>query len=151
MKTFLNYFVLLAFVLSVNKSFAQLTFKKLDVLKGTWQLEGKQVFETWEQDHNNKLKGSSYKIKDGNKYVTETLLIEQQNTTIVYVATVHNQNEGKGISFILNSNEKDIFSFENLEHDFPKKIQYKIIADNKIFVQVLGENDQGFSYYLIKQ
>ncbi len=65
--------------------------------------------------------------------------------------TVFNQNDGKGIPFTLKSLEKNLFSFENPQHDFPKKIQYKILNSNELYVSVLGEKDKGFSYKLMKQ
>jgi len=42
-------------------------------------------------------------------------------------------------------------SFENEKHDFPNKIQYTQINENEIFVEVLGKNNEGFSYKMILQ
>lgn len=150
MKFFLNFVKIASFALIFNSCSAQTNFEKLEVLLGTWQVEGKQTFEVWNANSKNEFKGTSYKMKNNSKHITETLLITQNDKDIVYEATVPNQNQGKGISFTLNTKESDKFSFENLEHDFPKKIQYQVISKYKLFVQVLGDNDQGFSYYLIK-
>lgn len=62
-----------------------------------------------------------------------------------------NQNNGKGIDFKLNLMSENIFSFENLSNDFPKKIIYTKVKSDELFIQVLGVNDKKFSYKLFKQ
>ena len=132
------------------QSFAQNEIDRIEFLVGTWKMEGKSTYEHWTKD-SSALVGESFKVKDGIKYVSETLRIEQIEETIIYTATVMNQNDGKGITFTLNPNVNDKFSFENTEHDFPKKICYTKLTDSEIFVEVLGENDKGFSYKMQRQ
>ncbi len=141
-------FLVLLFILSCqnNKRFARLQF-----LVGTWQVEGKSTFEQWERSGKKKLVGQSYKMTEHKKQVLETLLIEMEDDVIVYKANVPEQNMGQTIPFKFNTTEEKILSFENPDHDFPKKIQYKKIDDSRLWVNVLGENDQGFSYYLIRK
>ncbi len=123
---------------------------KVDFLEGTWKIENKETYETWTKK-GDVFEGYSFKEINGQKRVLETLSIENQDGKIIYTAQVPNQNNGKAIPFILNTKIKEFSSFENLQHDFPKKIQYKKIDGTKIHVSVLGENDKGFSYYIIKQ
>jgi hypothetical protein len=122
----------------------------LDFLAGTWKVVDKEQYEVWNKEEGG-LSGYSYTAKDGQKKTVETLAIKQINDQIVYEAIVPEQNEGKTIQFVLNTKNKDVFSFENLAHDFPKKIQYKKLEKNKLEVFVLGENDEGFSLLFIKQ
>lgn len=122
----------------------------LDFLVGTWQVEGKATFEEWKKEKD-QLVGLSYKLMDGHKKISETLLIKAVAHQTIYEATVINQNDGKSIAFTLNRELKDKFSFENPTHDFPKKIQYQQLSDTAIFVNVLGANDEGFSFKMIKQ
>lgn len=70
---------------------------------------------------------------------------------VIYEATVPDQNEGKAIPFTLNNDIKEYLSFENIEHDFPKKIQYKRINEDEIEVTVLGDEGKGFTYKQLKQ
>jgi hypothetical protein len=70
---------------------------------------------------------------------------------MIYEATVPNQNEGQTIRFIRNPEIKTYFSFENLNHDFTKRIQYQMISDDEIKINVLGDDGRGFSYKLIRQ
>jgi hypothetical protein len=124
---------------------------ELDFLVGTWKRDNKEQFEVWEKNNSSNLKGYSYRIKDNQKTITETLLIKKIGDQFVYEATVPDQNEGRTVQFILNTETDSLFSFENDKHDFPKKIQYKRINDNQLKVIVLGDDDTGFSYIQIKQ
>lgn len=127
------------------------TIKDLHFLNGTWKIENKQSYETWKINNDSSLEGNSYKIKDGNKRIDEYLAIKAAAGKIIYTARVLNQNNGQPVDFTMNASVTDKFSFENLEHDFPKKIQYTKLNDTTLFIAVLGENDKGFSYRMIKQ
>jgi len=120
-----------------------------DFLQGTWKVEAEELYEHWDKPNTQHLKGFSYSIKDGQLAVSEYLDITQKGKDIIYMATVLNQNQGKGIEFLLTSSDS-VFIFENLNHDFPQKISYRKLADSAIFVQVSGENRKGFSYQMKK-
>lgn len=148
MKTMKKVFLLV--VLIAFQSCEQKEIQKVDFLEGTWQVEGKQNFESWKLE-NDRMIGEAYKTKDNQKHVSETLEIKTEDKKIIYTATVKNQNQGKGIPFTLNTEEKELFSFENSEHDFPNKIQYKVLSKTELQVNVLGKDGKGFSYRMIKQ
>jgi hypothetical protein len=118
---------------------------------GTWKMDGKEQYEVWETTKNKELRGYSYKINDNQKTITETLSIKKIENNIIYEATVPDQNEGRTIQFTLNNEILEYLSFENINHDFPKKIQYKRINDDEIEVTVLGDEGKGFSYTQLKQ
>ncbi len=124
---------------------------RVDFIIGTWKMEGKEQYEYWELSNSKELMGYSYQVKDNQKIITETLSIKILDNTIIFEATVPDQNEGKTIPFTLNNEIKDYLSFENIDHDFPKKIQYKRINENEIEVTVLGDEGKGFSYKQLKQ
>jgi len=124
---------------------------KLDFLVGTWKMEGKEQYEFWEKNQKDGLVGNSYKLVNNEKSISETLSIKNVGDHLIYGATVPNQNDGETIEFILNPDNNEYLSFENINHDFPKKIQYKRISMDSIKVSVLGKNDEGFSYIQIKQ
>ena len=145
MKVF-NVLFLMSFIISCA---AQETHK-IDFLEGTWKMENKETYEEWKKE-GEVLIGHAYKLLEGQKQISETLKIKTENEDLIYEATVPNQNDGRTIPFRLNRAVQDQLSFENLTHDFPKKIQYKLINETRIQVMVLGEDDQGFGYFLIKQ
>lgn len=134
------FFLFLMQSCAVNKT-TELTF-----LVGTWKQENKELYEVWQQSSPHELKGYSYKMDGNQKSVTETLTIRQIKGQVVYEATVPNQNEGKTIRFVLHRPADSLYSFENPVHDFPRKIQYKVLDADRVKVQVLGAQDQGFSY-----
>jgi hypothetical protein len=124
---------------------------RVDFMVGTWKMEGKEQYEVWESTNNKELNGYSYKLNDNQKIITETLSIKIIENNFIYEATVPDQNEGKAIPFTLNNEIKEYLSFENIKHDFPKKIQYKRLNDDEIEVTVLGDEGKGFSYKQLKQ
>jgi hypothetical protein len=123
---------------------------EVEFLIGTWKTEDKESFEKWSKQ-DTKFIGKSFKLINGQERVSETLEIKRQGEYLVYTATVFDQNDAKGIPFILKSTEDKKYSFENPNHDFPKKIQYKIVNPNKLLISVLGAGDKGFSFYLNRQ
>jgi hypothetical protein len=141
--------LLVLFCISL-KGMAQDPMEQLNFLVGTWKVDDKNTYEHWSKEANVMI-GESFKVTDDIKYVSETLQVKNIDGAIVYTATVLHQNDGKGIPFILNTAVTDTLSFENLSHDFPKKIRYKKLTDTEVFVEVLGENDEGFSFKMQKQ
>ncbi|MDU8887081.1 DUF6265 family protein [Yeosuana sp. MJ-SS3] len=151
MKTIKLILNLLFFALSFNLCLAQQDLSQLEFLIGTWQVEGKQNFEYWEKVSETEFIGKGYKIRDGVTRISETLELKVNDNNITFIATVPDQNEGQSIPFTLSASLDNLWSFENQNHDFPKKIQYQLLEGGKIKVNVLGENDKGFSFYFIKQ
>ena len=139
-------FDLMSSLYSFDKNLETVAF-----LEGTWKVKGKKRYESWDLVAGDQLKGIGFKTEMGSNEIFENLTLVFENGQLVYKARVTDQNDGKTISFVHNRSNKDWISFENLSHDFPKKIQYKQISDQEIQVQVLGDNDKGLSYILIKQ
>ncbi|MDG5493101.1 DUF6265 family protein [Psychroserpens sp. SPM9] len=126
--------------------------KRMDIshIEGKWKIENKDSYEVWEKKSENSYTGYGYKLKDGKEIISEHLSITINSDSILYTATVLNQNDQKPIEFTLNPAINDAYSFENLNHDFPKKIIYKIENKNTISIRVLGDNGKGFGYKLLK-
>lgn len=145
-RSFLSVIFLLA--VFINQGFAQTDLPTF--LQGTWKMESREVYENWKIHDNGNMNGTSYKIVNGEENITEYLEISIQGEEIIYTATVPTQNEGKGIEFVLHQPDSITYSFENPEHDFPKKIVYQKRSDSEIFVMVSDGGDQGFSYIMQK-
>lgn len=147
MKTIIGFITLLTLFSFTQKC----DLNEFRLLEGTWKMENKENYETWKIKNENELEGSSYKMKADKKIVSEFLSIKKIEGKVIYTAQVVSQNDGKPIEFVLNKEVKNKISFENLTHDFPKKIQYTKLDETTLFVEILGENDQGFSYKMMKQ
>lgn len=139
----------LALFCGISQSlFAQSVFPKF--LNGTWKMEDKEVYEHWDLLNENSLKGISYANRNGVIVIMEYLEISNIQKEVLYSATVVDQNNGDPIYFKLIQSDS-LFVFVNPYHDFPQKIVYHKIDEQKLFVEVLGKNDEGFSYFLIKK
>lgn len=142
--------IILGILVAFSSFIAQDQLNGLGFLSGTWKMENKENYENWKAVNDSLLEGSAYKMKAGQKVTTECFSIKARPGKIIYQAIVPDQNNGKAVDFELNENLKNKYSFENLSHDFPKKIQYTKLNDTTIFVEVLGANDKGFSYKMMK-
>jgi hypothetical protein len=69
-----------------------------------------------------------------------TLLRQERNGDIVYVASPSNQSHTK---FILTSLRDGEAVFENPEHDFPKKIVYARQPDGSLLAAIEGPGRDG--------
>ncbi|MCX7877063.1 MAG: DUF6265 family protein [Ignavibacteria bacterium] len=94
------------------------------------------IYESWEKTEKG-YKGYSKKVKDGKTVFEEFLSVEKEDGEIFYIADVsHNP---KPVKFRLTCNDLNEVVFENPEHDFPKKIRYKLIDDKELDVLIQGE------------
>lgn len=132
----------------VNQAHAQGDFPSF--LEGTWKVENRETYENWEINEDGSLKGTSYRLANGEKNITEYLQINKKGEQVIYTAVVPTQNEGRGIEFVLLKLDNMTYSFENPEHDFPKKIVYQKKSDSEIYVMVSDGGDQGFAYTMRK-
>jgi uncharacterized protein YciI len=121
-----------------------------DYLQGTWKMENKEIYEHWDKPNESALKGFSYSLKDGKMTVSEYLEITEINKEINYKATVLKQNQGKEVKFKLTKKDST-YTFENPDHDFPKKIVYQKLNDKEIFVRVSDGRQKEFAYKMQKQ
>lgn len=144
----MKYILITLILLIAELTFAQSDFP--DFLQGTWKTENKEIYEHWDKLNDNTLKGFSYKLIDGQMTISEYLDISRDNKDITYTATVLSQNQGKGIDFKLYKKDST-FTFENPNHDFPKRIVYQKLNDTELFVQVSDGSQKGFAYKMQKQ
>ena len=120
------------------------------MLQGTWKVDGRESYESWERS-DSVFRGKGYRIRNGAETVTEQLEIKLIDGAVYYLATVANQNNGAAVRFKLTVSGPDVITFENPEHDFPKKIIYRKVNDDELAVQVLGADDKGFSQRFLRQ
>ncbi|HRE41308.1 MAG TPA: DUF6265 family protein [Ignavibacteria bacterium] len=113
-----------------------------DFLIGKWVLETKKgfVYEEWEKVSDTLFKGKSYNLSDDIITPLESIELVKIDNDYFYIPTVINQNEGKPIKFRLVSSDKDIFVFENLEHDFPQRIIYQKSDGLTLYARIEGYN-----------
>lgn len=107
-------------------------------LVGTWQIENSQSYEIWSNDAGI-FSAKGITIVNEDTLVNETVTISFEKNKIYYVAEVKNQNAGKPIKFILTHCAKNKLVFVNNEHDFPKKIIYRLSSPEKLISEISNE------------
>lgn len=117
---------------------------KLDSLAwliGEWESpQSEGVFtESWRKIRANVYEGvGTYQI-EGDTVFMEKLRLQTVHGHIVYIATVGKQQP---ILFSLKKKVKNVWTFENSEHDFPQEIHYINIGENSFEAHVSGIRDE---------
>lgn len=113
---------------------------ELHWLNGWWQNPSKVgiAFEDWKLNDNGTMTGRSGMVVGKDTIASETLVIEQKENKIYYIPTVKGQNNDQPIPFEMTSAVADSFVFENKEHDFPNRIVYYKLPNNKLTAVIYG-------------
>lgn len=121
-------------------------------LVGTWSNKAMGLYEHWDSIATGKIKGICYKKIDNTVAINEYLELEsngkEKNT--IYDATVVGKNNGKKVSFWATHLSDSLLVFENPKHDFPKKIQYKLINVNHIEITISDGKNKLASYDMMR-
>ena len=145
-------FILLCCVGSVNAqkssrgSAAQ--FKSLKWLEGTWERTnvkpGIMASEEWYVVSENELKGFGITMKGKDTAFAEKIQILIKDDHIYYVADV---KENKApVYFKFTSLTPDGFVCENPEHDFPKRIEYRLTGSTLTVIISAGAKSQNYLF-----
>jgi len=113
---------------------------ELHWLNGWWQNPSNVgiAFEDWKLNDNGTMTGRSGMVVGNDTIVSETVAIEQKENKIYYIPTVKGQNNDQPIPFEMTSAVADSFVFENKVHDFPNRIVYYKLANNKLTAIIYG-------------
>ncbi len=121
------------------------TFKVEDLawISGDWETApgGRmQIDEHWTRVSGGSLIGMSRTVAGGKTVFFEYLRIETRGTDIFYVAHPKARTPGTDFKLVkLNGQEA---TFENLAHDFPKRIIYRKNADGSITARIEGDGTE---------
>jgi hypothetical protein len=107
---------------------------------GEWQLEDMPVVEKWTYVDGQFL--ASVIVTSGtDQLVTEEIQIIENDDGIFYEADVEDQNNGEPVLFKMIFSDENKIVFENKEHDFPQRITYEFLDDNKLIATIEGMLD----------
>jgi len=123
-------------------SFSRKDFQKFDKLLGIWKTEKKNgmLYEAWRKNGDMELEGKSFKIVSGDTTILEKVrLALEEDSRIVYAVRVDGQNNNRETLFYLKIVTGSDYIFENLQHDFPKRIVYNISNKNSLHAYIEGE------------
>ena len=116
---------------------------KLDWFIGSWAgVTSESTFtETWIKVNDTLYTGQSYFIKGSDTLSSETISLQQHDTSVFYVPLVEGQNDNKPIFFKLTFSDGTNAVFENPEHDFPQKIAYQLKENDSLIATISGNNN----------
>ena len=125
-----------------TRDFSKKDFQKLDNLLGIWKTDKKSgtLYEAWRRNGDAEFEGKSFKIVNADTIVLEKVrLALEQDSRIVYAVRVDGQNDNKETLFYLKRVTGSDYIFENLHHDFPKRIVYNISQKDSLHAYIEGE------------
>mgnify|MGYP006315790737 FL=1 len=111
-----------------------------DWLLGKWENKSDEgnLLEIWKKANDSLFLGESYFIKEKDTLHSEKIELQQKGENLLYVSTIKGQNNDKPITFKHNIEIEKQLVFENPKNDYPRKIVYKPIALDRIFIEVSG-------------
>ena len=118
---------------------------KLQWLIGTWSRAnakpGKSGYETWQAD-GRELKGHGLTMQGSDTVAFEKIRIAERDGTLFYLADVPENK--KEVAFRMTKVTRYEFVCENPDHDFPKRIHYKL-SGTKLTATISG-NGRSIEY-----
>ena len=110
-------------------------------LLGTWTQQSEQgiLEETWTSANDSTLTGTSFFIKDKDTLHHETIVLQEKDNNLLYIATIKGENEDEAVTFPLTSSTDNSLIFENPKHNYPQKINYKLADANTLIAKISGK------------
>ena len=113
--------------------------QSLNWMIGDWQMQTRkgQMIESWEMKNDSTFIGKSFILKaDGSKHILENIELVYRMKEIFYIPTVEKQNNRQPVKFkLLNYNENS-FGAVNNEHDYPKRISYRLFDKDSLHAKI---------------
>ncbi len=155
--------VLLASV-SCNKYDAKgnLIKKYDEIQKATWLLGEWEktdslgtLKEIWVNKNDSTFIGQSYYIQNNKDTIhNENIELVQAQEHLIYLALVKGENNNKAIPFQMTKDADSLLVFENPKHDYPKKIEYRLLKNKGLSITVFGKEKgkrNSETYLLVKK
>lgn len=125
--------------------------KNFDWLIGEWQRtndqEGRKTYESWAKKSSTEYIGLGYTLQEADTVFKEDIRLIPVNDIWNFEVT---GEDGKPVLFAVTAQTDHSFVCQNLENEFPKKIEYALI-DGKIEAGISGGGpDISFSFEPLK-
>lgn len=116
------------------------TVEDLAFIAGSWAMDGPpRIEEHWMKPAGGTLIGMGRVSGDGKTFFFEFLRIETRSDGIFYVAQ---PKGGPKTDFKLVKSAPGEAVFENLQHDFPKRIVYRRLEDGRLVARTEGDGTE---------
>ena len=117
----------------------------LEWLSGCWESrnDAKQLVlsEQWMKPGGGMMIGMGRTVKSGKVVDWEFMRIEQRGTDVYYLAKPK-ENAGETPFKLIRSSPSEAV-FENLEHDFPQRVIYRLAKSGKLEARIEGTESNG--------
>jgi hypothetical protein len=145
-KLFLVAFVFFCFQNLSAQTSANIDFKKLDWLEGTWirtnAKPGRSGHERWVKISDTEMHGWGVSMKGNDTSFVEKIKLVVKDDNIYYVADVPENKEP--VYFKLIEITDNSFICENPQHDFPKRIEYR--SEGTKLKATISGNERSIEY-----
>ncbi|WAC12935.1 DUF6265 family protein [Dyadobacter pollutisoli] len=133
--------ILLLMAFSQVTDFTKQDFEKLKPLSGLWvsKRANGDIYEQWARSSDSELTGRSYKMMKTDTMLLESMKLYHRGGEIVFAPVAARQNNEKEVLFKLRSIAGNEFVFENLQHDFPQRIVYRLISRDSLHAYIEGQ------------
>ena len=128
------------------KSYDEL--QKANWLLGEWEKTDSlgTLKEIWTSEDDSTFIGESYYIQNEKDTLhNEQIELMQDGDHLIYAATVEGENNDTAIPFQMTKAEDSLLVFENPKHDYPQKIQYKLMKNGSIVATISGKQRKKIS------
>lgn len=105
--------------------------------------QASQSYESWQYLNDSLFRATAFTLRpNGDTLITETIDLTVLNGAIYYVPTVKGQNDNQPVPFRLAEQTGTSWVFENLHHDFPKRIRYALDGHDTLRAQISGQGKE---------
>lgn len=114
-------------------------------LEGKWlgTSEDMDFFEEWQPLKDNLLDGHGGGFSGADTLFSEKIQIEQRGDDLFYIANV--QGSVGAVDFKFTGYKNDSIVFENPQHDFPQRVIYYRLPNDKLYACVDGKDEGVYS------
>jgi hypothetical protein len=118
--------------------------EKANWMLGEWEKTDSlgTLREIWERLDDSTFVGLSFYIQNKKDTLhNEQMELMQNGDHLIYNATIKGENNDSPIPFQMTKDEDSLLVFENPKHEYPQKIQYKLIKNRSIVATISGKQN----------
>ena len=118
--------------------------EKANWMLGEWEKTDSlgTLREIWERLDDSTFVGLSYYIQNKKDTLhNEQVELMQNGEHLIYSATIKGENNNSPIPFQMTKDEDSLLVFENPKHEYPQKIQYKLMKNGSLITTISGKQN----------
>lgn len=118
--------------------------EKANWMLGEWEKTDSlgKLREIWERLDDSTFVGLSYYIQNEKDTLhNEQVELMQNGDHLIYTATIKGENNDSPIPFQMTKDEDSLLVFENPKHEYPQKIQYKLMKNGSLVATISGKQN----------